>query len=302
MNNFLLALLIDPFTREPLVFDSASNSLISETSKNKYPVIDTIPKILVDENLIIEKSDLHREFGTQFSYTDHYQKDAELFSYNEDNTPAIIKDEYRRLRESILEEISDDMSVILDVGCGGGWASKKLVPLGKKVISMDISSNNPIHAVQDVPHNNHAGLIADAFNIPIKDESINCIIASEIIEHVPDPKKFISGLLRLLTSNGKLIITTPYDEKIEYYLCVHCNKPTPKSAHLYSFNEINMIRYVPGEGTIWSIKMFINKYLIKIRSHIILKSIPYKYWKLIDNLFNKLVNKPTRLKVIIKKK
>jgi 2-polyprenyl-3-methyl-5-hydroxy-6-metoxy-1,4-benzoquinol methylase len=182
-------------------------------------------KILVAESLTIEKSDLHQEFGTNFSYIDHYQKDAELFSYNEDKTPAIIKD-----------------------------------------------------------------------------ESINCIIASEIIEHVPDPKKFISGLLRILTSNGKLIITTPYDEKFEYYLCVHCNKPTPKSALLHSFNEINIIQYVPGEALIWSSKKFINKYLIKIRSHIILKSLPYKYWELIDNLFNKLVNKPTRLKVIIKKK
>jgi 2-polyprenyl-3-methyl-5-hydroxy-6-metoxy-1,4-benzoquinol methylase len=302
MNNFLLALLIDPLTREPLVFDSASNSLISAGSKNKYPVIDTIPKILVEESLTIEKSDLHQEFDTKFSYIDHYQKDAELFSYNEDKTPAIIKDELSRLRESILEEISDDMSVILDVGCGGGWASKKLVPLGKKVISMDISSNNPIHAVHAVQHKNHAGLIADAFNIPIKDESINCIIASEIIEHVSDPKKFISGLLRLLTSNGKLVITTPYDEKIEYYLCIHCNKPTPKSAHLHSFNEINFIQYLPSDRIICSSKKFINKYLIKIRSHIILKSIPYKYWKLIDNLFNKLVSKPTRLKVIIKKK
>jgi 2-polyprenyl-3-methyl-5-hydroxy-6-metoxy-1,4-benzoquinol methylase/uncharacterized protein YbaR (Trm112 family) len=291
MSNFLLELLIDPLTREPLVFDNASNSLIGKISKNKYPIINTIPKILVNEDLTIAKSDLHRKFESEFSYIDHYQKDAEIFCYAEEPTSGVTKNEISRLHESIIEEIANELIIILDVGCGGGWASKKLVPLGKKVISMDISSNNPIHAIQEVQHSNHAGLIADAFNIPLKDESIDCIIASEIIEHVPDPKKFISGLIRLLKSNGKLIITTPYDEKIEYYLCVHCNKPTPKSAHLHSFNELNIIRYLPSEGIIWSSKKNINRFLIKVRSHVILKYIPYKYWKFIDNLFNRLVSK-----------
>jgi 2-polyprenyl-3-methyl-5-hydroxy-6-metoxy-1,4-benzoquinol methylase len=47
-------------------------------------------------------------------------------------------------------EITRGMQVILDIGCGKGWVSKKLVPDGKKVISMDISSENPVRAVQEV--------------------------------------------------------------------------------------------------------------------------------------------------------
>ena len=44
-----------------------------------------------------------------------------------------------------------------------------------------------------------------------------------------------------------------------------------------------------------------NKYLIQIRSYKILKYLPFKYWIVIDNLFNKLFVKPTRLQIVIEK-
>jgi len=189
----------------------------------------------------------------------------------------------------------------LDIGCGNGWVSKKLIPLGKKVISSDISYTNPINAVKDIKHINHAGLIADAYNLPLKENSIDCIIASEILEHVPDPKAFIKNLIRLIKTDGKIILTTPYNEEIEYNLCVHCNKPTPRFAHLHSFNEIDIIQFIPETGITWSSKRFINKYLSKVRSYIILQYLSYKIWNLIDNLFNRLFYKPTRLQIVIKK-
>jgi 2-polyprenyl-3-methyl-5-hydroxy-6-metoxy-1,4-benzoquinol methylase len=300
-NNFLLDLLVDPVTKDPLMFDNVSNTLSSSLSGNIYQIIESVPRILPDENQSVKKTNLHLESGTNFKYKEHYLKDSEIFDYSERNLPVIIKNEFRRLRESILDEISDEMSLILDVGCGNGWASKKLIPLEKKVISLDISPVNTFNAIKNVQHENHAGLIADVYNLPLKENTIDCIIASEILEHVPDPKTFINNLIKLLKDSGKLIISTPYNEKIEYYLCVHCNRPTPKNAHLHSFNESNIILFIPEKGVSWTFKKFANKYLSKIRSHIILKFFPYKFWSLIDNIFNIIFHKPTRLKIIIKK-
>lgn len=299
-NNFLFDLLIDPITRDPLTFDSASNTLISSLSGNKYKIIESIPQIIIGENQLIKKSVPHHEFGSNFKYISHYHKDSEIFDYSEQNISEVTKNEFRRLRESILEEISNEMSIILDIGCGNGWVSKKLIPLGKKVISLDISPVNTFNAIKDVQHKNHAGLIADVYNLPIKENSIDCIIASEILEHVSDPKTFINSLIKILKKNGELIITTPYNEKIEYYLCIHCNRPTPKNAHLHSFNETNIIQFMPETGVIWTCKKFANKYLSKIRSYIILKYFSYKVWMLIDKLFNKLLYKPTRIKIIVR--
>jgi len=300
-NGFLNELLIDPLTGERLIFDITSGILKSSVSGNRYFLIESIPRIIIEDNQFIQKSGLHQEYQSEFKYSDHYQKDADIFDYTELGIPDITKNEFNRLRESVLREISDDYSVVLDVGCGNGWVSKELIPLGKKVISMDISTTNPINAIKRVQHKNHAGLIADIYNIPLRENSIDCIIASEVLEHIQDPKSCITSLINLLKPNGKLILTTPYNEKIEYYLCVHCNKPTPKHAHLHSFNEDNIIQFIPHTGITWSNNLLINRYLSLIRSYIILKYLPYTFWKAIDSIFNKLFGKPTRLQIVILK-
>jgi 2-polyprenyl-3-methyl-5-hydroxy-6-metoxy-1,4-benzoquinol methylase len=301
-NNFLNDLLIDPLTKEPLHFEESSDTLISSSSVNCYDLIEGIPRIIVNYNQSVKKSDIHKDHDSEFNYSDHYQKDADIFNYSETDMPAVTREEFKRLRESIISEISENINIVLDVGCGNGWAAKKLIPLGKKVISMDISSTNPVNAVKEVTHEDHAGLIADAYNIPLKENSVDCIIASEILEHVPDPEIFIINLVKLLKENGKLIITTPYNEKIEYYLCVHCNRPTPKHAHLHSFTEENIVRFIPHTGVTWSAKRFCNKYLVQIRAHLFLRFFPYSIWKLSDNLFNSVFNKATRLQVVVIKK
>lgn len=300
-DNFLSELLIDPLNGEPLFFDNGSNTLKSSSSGDGYSIVKSVPHIFIDDDQSIKKPDLHDLYNSDFKYSDHYQKDANLFDYSESDMPEVTKNELARLRESIIREISDDFSIVLDVGCGNGWVSQVLIPLGKKVISMDISSKNPVSALKAVPHKNHAGLIADVYRIPLKENSIDCIIASEVMEHVGDPELFILNLIKLLKPEGKLIITTPYDEKIEYYLCVHCNRPTPKSAHLHTFNEDSVIRLIPQTGVTWSIKIFSNSYLSRMRSHILLKFFPFNFWLLFDTLFNKILYKPTRLQIVIKK-
>jgi 2-polyprenyl-3-methyl-5-hydroxy-6-metoxy-1,4-benzoquinol methylase len=40
-------------------------------------------------------------------------------------------------------------------------------------------------------------------------EKYDCVIMTEIIEHVENPKDFIMAAISLLKENGKLILTTP---------------------------------------------------------------------------------------------
>ena len=111
------------------------------------------------------------------------------------------------------------------------------MPKGVNVYSLDISETNPAKAVKLYPLENHFAIAADSFHLPFTDGSFDCVIASEIIEHIVDPAKFIKELFRVVKKGGQLIITTPYKEKIIYYLCIHCNNKTPAHAHIHSFDE-----------------------------------------------------------------
>src|SRR5262249_39631287 len=46
--------------------------------------------------------------------------------------------------------------------------------------------------------------------LPVADQAVDVVIASEIIEHVNDPRDFLREAVRPLREDGTLIVTTPY--------------------------------------------------------------------------------------------
>jgi len=151
-----------------------------------------------------------------------------------------------------------------------------------------------------IPSPNHAAVVADVFQLPFGENTFDCIVASEIIEHLYEPELFVKKLFYILKPEGTLILTTPYNEKLEYNLCVHCNKPTPRNAHLHSFNEKNMqelIRRAIGKEV--KIKLFNNALLLKLRIHILLKTT--FLWRVSDVIANKIFKKAMRMMVILTK-
>lgn len=235
----------------------------------------------------------------KFNYVEHYKVDAEEFDYFEERKGATEHDE-RRVHEYILSKIPNGTKNILDVGSGSAWVAQHFIKSGIKVTSLDISQVNVQKAIQKVKGNFHSALVADSFYLPFKNDSFDIIIASEIIEHVLKPKDFISELYRVLAANGKLIITTPYKEKLRYYLCIHCNKKTPVHSHIHSFDE-NVLNSISPKNAEITWETFGNKLLIFLRTYVILKYFPFVIWKLIDTIFNSIKNIPVHIIVEYKK-
>lgn len=119
------------------------------------------------------------------------------FDYFAQRKGATSHDE-RRAREFIISKISKNVNSILDVGCGNGWVAKEFLPKGKKVYSLDISITNPIKVKNLYPDEKHFGITADSFHLPFNNNSFDCVIASEIIEHVIEPSEFIKELFRVV--------------------------------------------------------------------------------------------------------
>ncbi|HET6512157.1 MAG TPA: class I SAM-dependent methyltransferase [Candidatus Kapabacteria bacterium] len=236
---------------------------------------------------------------SEFDYQSHYQLDAEKFDYFEEHTGEHEHEE-RRVHEAITSYVPKQANAILDAGCGRAWVAEEYVKQGRFVCSMDISTGNPMEALRRFPSPKHAGLVADAFHLPIREGSFDVIIASEIIEHVTDPQGFVQSLFKALKPGGRLIISTPYKEKIRYTLCIHCNHATPLHSHIHSFDERKLLSYTPQGGrATW--RTFGNKALFHLRTHPLLKRMPYKAWLAADTLANKAIDKRGHIVVVYEK-
>ena len=299
MSSFLTQILADPDTGEslePINYEYYLNN----TTGAKFPIVNGVANLLTGSHVTQQQPALHEAANSQFDYRDHYEKDAVLVDYFEEDEALVTRNERNRNRQAVMNEVPASVKTILDVGCGGAWVAGEFVPKGVNVISMDISSVNPTGAKQKYPQPNHEAIIADAMHLPFKNESIDCIIASEIIEHVPNPSLFINSLLNKLKTGGVLILMTPYNEKIRYHLCVHCNRPTPQNAHLHSFTESSIRTFIP-RSVYTRTDAICNNYFLKLRLYNLLSFLPYGAWKLVDNFANSIARKPLHLLTVITK-
>jgi len=244
----------------------------------------------------------HQDANTHFDYITHYHQDAIEVDYFHEYVDPETEHENHRIHQIIWSKIKSKKGIILDVGCGRAWVAQHALPLGYDVVSMDITPINVNKAIQKYPHQNHYGLVADVFSLPIRDNSVDVIIASEIIEHVFDPDLFLHKLITALKPGGQLIVTTPYNECIEYSLCIHCNHKTPHNAHIHSFT-LERVEAVMQKlaSTHKYTSTFANKLLIKMRTGKFFKYLSYPLWRLIDRLSLFFIYKPKRWLWVIEK-
>ncbi len=291
----LLKYLCSPEDKSDLILDLQEKNL-KNSAGEEFELIDNIPILLKNNSKNdTPKSELHLATKTEFNYVEHYQKDAEVFDYFSHKGGA-TQDEEKRVNEYIEAHVSKTAKILLDVGCGSAWVAKKFCTKGINVISMDISVTNVKKALEIYPFSNHYGVVADAFNLPFKANSIDCIIASEIIEHVANPQLFIANLFNILKPEGKLIVTTPYKEKLKYSLCVHCNQLTPLSSHIHSFDENKLISLFqnPQISKI-EYQRFANKFIAYFRLYKIFRFLGFNTWRMLDKIFNFFYNKQNRI-------
>ncbi|MFT4060756.1 MAG: methyltransferase domain-containing protein [Edaphocola sp.] len=290
MSNILTHILAHPLTGEGLTYLPEHKSWVG--AGDSFDTIGGVP-VLLPPNAALA--------ATGFDYREHYEQDAKSFDYFEDWHP-VHKEENRRLHQQILRKVPGNAQLVLDVGCGGAWLAKAMIPKGKSVISMDISTTNPVRAQKIVPSANHYGLVADVFHLPIKEGSIDCIVASEIIEHVQDPELFVAALVKALKPGGTLIVTTPFNEAIQHSLCIHCNKPTPHNAHIHSFTQEKIAALAPHFVRSKVTGIFNSKVLVNLQLHLLMKSFPFGLWSMVDKIFLSIFRKRAmRLVLVIEK-
>ncbi len=224
---------------------------------------------------------------------EHYERDAEIYDYFRSPHP-IQADFWQRLRVAAVRYLSIKKGLhVVDVGSGGGWFSRMMQSTGAMVTSVDLSMKNLQRVTGKFESN---GLMASASNLPIADESVDAVIASEVIEHLNNPGEAIAEFIRIVKPGGRVVITTPYKEEIKQHLCIHCNKATPANAHLHSFdeNKLTLLFSRGGANEIYYRRIG-NKAFIISRLSYLLRWLPFPIWSYIDTCANIVIRKPAHI-------
>ena len=97
-------------------------------------------------------------------------------------------------------------SVVLDVGCGGGYLSEALAELGHSVSGIDLSETAIENAKNHAKKSNltidyRAGSV---FQLPYPDAHFDVVVASDVLEHVGDVPRALAEIYRVLKPGGVL--------------------------------------------------------------------------------------------------
>ena len=99
--------------------------------------------------------------------------------------------------------------VVADIACGEGYGSSILAKAAKEVYAIDVSSEVVAAARQKYDATNIQFLVADAVDTPLKNGSVDVVISFETIEHHARHEEMMLEIVRVLDSNGCLVISSP---------------------------------------------------------------------------------------------
>jgi 2-polyprenyl-3-methyl-5-hydroxy-6-metoxy-1,4-benzoquinol methylase len=119
-------------------------------------------------------------------------------------------DDVRRRVTMVFEECLAHTQIggarTLDAGCGYGIFSDAAVDRGASVVSLDIGKRL---VARTIARAGSRGVVGDVCQLPVRDESFDIVISSEMLEHTDAPERAIMELARILRREGLLVLTTP---------------------------------------------------------------------------------------------
>ena len=150
---------------------------------------------------------------------------------------------WQRRRYGVVTRMAAGTSRVLDVGCG----SSRIIG-SARMVALDIVLAKLRYARRYGNPLVHGSIFA----LPFKDAAFDCVICSEVIEHVPADEKLFSELERVLEPGGRLILGTPdYDRRRWRALEWLYGRLAPggyADEHITHYSRANLATYLGARG------------------------------------------------------
>ncbi len=108
-----------------------------------------------------------------------------------------------RIDKAVEESAALAHGVLLDVGCGVKPFEKLFESHVEKYLGLEYSPESGYRG-------NKADFCGDAGYLPLPDKSVDTILCTEVMEHLPDPERAIKEFERVLRPGGTVITTAPF--------------------------------------------------------------------------------------------
>ena len=237
--------------------------------------------------------------------------DSIKINLEHDNEQRFLKTEISPIVRNLLK--TTPWKSFLDLGCGDGGLLYSLQDEGffdydkNQIYGVDISKKRILRTQKLCP--NVKTEVANACNVETLDnESIDLLISSMVLEHVPNDMEMLKEIARLVSPGGKVYISTVFKHKLAWYYHrangqwvldpTHCREYTEEKTILDELERLGLILECNIKKTIWfpvsdfifrrinKINIYNNSFWRRLRS--IKVPVPgYKTWEII-------VSKPKR--------
>src|SRR6202453_5285717 len=108
---------------------------------------------------------------------------------------------------------------LLDLGCGFGRHAFEAARRGAAVVALDAGAEEVaqvrgtvaamVEAGELAPDHPATAVQGDALALPFPDATFDRVIASEVLEHIPDDRAAMPALSRVLRPGGTMAVTVP---------------------------------------------------------------------------------------------
>jgi len=141
---------------------------------------------------------------------------------------------------------------LLEIGARHGVMTKKLAARVPSVTALDLKM--PPFQLERVV--NVAGNVE---RLQFEDNSFDCIVCTEVLEHVPDVASAARELARVTRKH--VLIGVPYrqDTRVGRTTCNHCGRINPPWGHLHAFDEARLLKLFPSLRTVTMEKVAENR-------------------------------------------
>lgn len=134
---------------------------------------------------------------------------------------------------------------LLDVGCGGGLFLGMMRRRGFRVLGLDFSREAAAVAWR---HHHVPVVVGGLENAPFRPGSFAAITMSHVLEHLPDPRVYLSAAHRLLEPEGRLVIHVPNAASLQFRVLGRWWNGLDVPRHLFDYRARDLERMLHSMG------------------------------------------------------